>query len=121
MDLVLEGLKGRKKLEGVLVDTGATFTCVEEDVLEEIGAQKLPVRVEVELGNGEGVLADSYGAAAEFEGRKAPVVVISFPGAKRIVGVQTLEALGLRVDPVTGKLEYVREKGVAYFYLASTR
>jgi predicted aspartyl protease len=90
--------------------------CVEAQILEEVGAQKLPAKVEVELGNGERVLADSYGAAVEFEGRKVPVIIITFPGAKRVVGVQTLEALGLRVNPVTGKLEFVREKGVAYLY-----
>jgi predicted aspartyl protease len=116
VDLELEGTKGKKKLERVLVDTGATFTCVEAQILEEVGAQKLPAKVEVELGNGERVLADSYGAAVEFEGRKVPVIIITFPGAKRVVGVQTLEALGLRVNPVTGKLEFVREKGVAYLY-----
>jgi predicted aspartyl protease len=121
MDLELEGTKGRKKLEKVLVDTGATFTCVEEEVLEEIGAQKLPAKVEVELGNGERVMADSYGAAAEFEGRKVPVVVITFPGVKRVVGVQTLEALGLRADSVSGELEFVREKGVAYLYEGASK
>ena len=76
MDLELEDTKGKKKLEKVLVDTGATFTCVEEEVLEEIGTQKLPAKVEVEPGNGDRVTADSVrslNARAESERTDGPL------------------------------------------------
>jgi len=36
-------------------------------------------------------------------------------GAKSVVGVRTLEDLGLKVDPVSGRFEESRPKNVAYF------
>ncbi len=116
MDIILKAQKGEKKLEKVLVDTGATYTFVEKEVLEEIGAPELPTKIEVELGDGKKVLAKAYGAILKYEEKEAPIIVLTFPGAKRVIGVEALESLGLRVDPVTHKLEYTREKGIAYFY-----
>lgn len=116
MDIVLKGEKGEEKLEKVVVDTGATFTFVEEEVLKRVGALKLPSKVEVELGNGKKIIAKSYGVGIKFEGKEVPSIVLTFPGTKRVIGVETLEALGLRINPITHKLEFVREKGLAYFY-----
>lgn len=45
-------------------------------------------------------------AEAEIEGRRGgPVRILAFSGAMPVIGVDTLETLGLRVDPVTGKIE----------------
>lgn len=116
MDFVLKGEKGEEKLERVMIDTGATYTFIEEEILEKVGAIKLPTQVEVELGDGKKVLAKAYAAIVRYEGKEVPTIVLTFPGAKRVIGVETLEALGLRVNPITHSLEYVREKGVACFY-----
>lgn len=116
MNVILKGEKGEKELKNVTVDTGATFSFVEEDVLKEIGAPKLPSKTEIELGDGKKVLADAYGVVVKYDGKEVPTIVLTFPGTKRVIGIETLEAIGLRVNPITHKLEYVREKGVAYFY-----
>jgi predicted aspartyl protease len=116
MNIIVKGKKGEEKLENIVVDTGATYTFLEERTLKKIGAVKLPTRIEVELGDGKKVLADAYGVVVKFEDREAPTIAVTFPGTKMVVGVETLETLGLRVDPTTNKLEYVRPKGMAYFY-----
>jgi predicted aspartyl protease len=116
MDVILKGEKGKEKLEKVIVDTGATYSFFEEDLLKKIGAQKLPFEKEIELGDGKRVKAKAYAAIIIYEEQETPVIILTFRGTKRVIGVETLEALGLRVNPVTHKLEYVREKGLAYFY-----
>jgi predicted aspartyl protease len=116
MSIIVKGKKGEEKLENVVVDTGATYTFLEGEVLKKIGALKLPTQIEVELGDGKKVLADAYGVVIKFEDREAPTIAVTFPGTKTVVGVETLESLGLRVDPTTNKLEYVRPKRMAYFY-----
>jgi predicted aspartyl protease len=50
------------------------------------------------------------------EDREGPAIIATFEGVKHVLGVQTLEALGLKVDPLTGKLQPTRPKGIAYFY-----
>jgi predicted aspartyl protease len=47
---------------------------------------------------------------------EAPTISITFEGAKTVIGVETLESLGLKLDPNTGNLEFSRPKGIAYFY-----
>jgi predicted aspartyl protease len=44
-------------------------------------------------------------AEVEIEGRKGPARIIAFSNATPVIGVDTLEMLGLKVDPVTGKIE----------------
>lgn len=39
-----------------------------------------------------------------------------FKEAKPVIGVRTLEDLGLNPNPLTGELEEERPPGVAYFY-----
>jgi len=116
IDIFVKGEKGKEKIEKILVDTGATFTFLEEEILKKIGASKLPTQIEVELGDGKRVLADCYAAVIEFENKEVPSIILTFPGVKRVVGVETLEALGAIVNPITKKLEFTREKGLAYFY-----
>jgi len=50
-DMTVKGSKAAVKLKNVLIDTGATYTVLPEEVLKEIGAALLPAKVEVELGN----------------------------------------------------------------------
>lgn len=116
IDITFKGTEGKEKIERVVVDTGATYTFIEEQILKKIGASILPSEIEVELGDGKKVLAKSYAAVVKYKDREAPTIILTFPGTKRVIGVETLEALGLRVNTITHKLEYVREKGLAYFY-----
>jgi len=47
---------------------------------------------------------------------EAPAISITFEGAQTVVGVETLESIGLRLDPTTGELEFTGPKGLAYYW-----
>jgi predicted aspartyl protease len=44
-------------------------------------------------------------AEAEIEGRRGPLRIMAFEGAVPVIGVDALETLGLKVDPLTGRVE----------------
>jgi len=115
-DIIVRGSKGATELKNVLVDTGATFTVLPRDVLEEVGAWGPISDYQVELGNEAKVKARAYSIAVTLEGAEAPAIGITFEGAQKVIGVETLESIGVKLDPTTGKLEFTRPKGVAYFY-----
>ena len=117
MNITLRGETGTRTLSGILIDTGATYTALPPALLEQVGAFKASFTMDVELADGRKVPASIYYAAIAVDGREAPAIVLAFEGAKEVIGVQTLEALGLKPNPDTGKLEPTRPKGVAYFYL----
>ena len=117
VDISVRGEKGERSVEKVLVDTGATYTILPLNVLEKVGAVKIPpYTAPLELGDGRKVDAEVYAAAIKVGDRIGPGLILTFKDAKIVLGVQALEALGLRVDPTTGKLETTRPKGIAYFY-----
>ena len=89
-----------------------------EKVLREVGAWGPMPQVEVELGNGEKVQAKTYGVMIRIEESEAPSISITFEGAQAVIGVETLESIGLKLDPAAGVLEFTRPKGMAYFYSA---
>jgi len=92
------------ELEG-FVDTGATFTKIPKSVASEIGLQA-KYRVEVVLGNGRTVTRGLALGEVEMEDVKRPVLLaIGGDEEMPIIGYTTLEVLGFKVNPVTGKLE----------------
>ncbi len=115
-DLVVKGRKGELSLPGVLVDTGATYTVLPEEIIEEVGAWGPISEIELEPGNGTRVKARAYGVTIRVEDAESPAIVVTFKGARTVIGIETLESLGLKPDPLTGKLEFTRPKGIAYFY-----
>ena len=115
-DMTVRGSKAAVELKNVLIDTGATYTVLPEEILEEVGAWGPMPEVEVTLGNGETVKAKAYGVAITIEEVEAPSISITFEGAQTVIGVETLESIGLKLDPTTGRLEFTRPKGMAYFY-----
>jgi predicted aspartyl protease len=115
-DIMVRGGKAATELKNVLVDTGATYTVLPRTVLEQIGAWGPMPEMEVELGNGVKVKAKAYGVAIKIQDAEAPAIALTFEGAQTVVGVETLESIGIKLDPTTGKLEFTRPKGMAYFY-----
>lgn len=115
-DMTVRGDRAAVELKNVLIDTGATYTVLPGEVLEEMGAGRLPGEFEVTLGNREKVKAKAYGVTIKIEGSEMPCIAITFDGAQTVIGVETLESIGLRLDPTSGKLEFTRPKGLAYFY-----
>lgn len=120
-DMTVRGNKAAVELKNVLIGTGATYTVLPEKVLKKVGAWGPMPGVEVELGNGQSVKAKAYGVAITIEGVEAPAISITFEGAQTVIGVETLESIGLKLDPTTGKLEFTRPKGMAYFYQRRSR
>jgi predicted aspartyl protease len=114
--MTVRGSKTAVKLKDVLIDTGATYTVLSEEILEEVGAWGPLSEIEVGLGNGEKVKAKAYGVAIKIEEVEAPSISITFKGAQTVIGVETMESIGLKLDPTTGKFEFTRPKGMAYFY-----
>ena len=92
------------KLEA-LVDTGATFTKVPKEVADSLGL-KAQYETEVELADGRRIKRGLAGAEVELEGVRRPVLVaIGEEGERALIGYTTLELLGFKVNPITGKLE----------------
>jgi predicted aspartyl protease len=117
VDVRLRGSEEEAEVRGVLVDSGSSYTVMPRDVLEGVGAWKLPYEVDLELGDGRIVKAGAYALIIAIGDREAPTICLSFEGAKPVVGVLSLEGLGLKIDPVKGVLQPTRPKGLAYFYL----
>jgi|BEDMetMinimDraft_1075159.scaffolds.fasta_scaffold01499_5 Predicted aspartyl protease len=90
-----------------LVDTGATFTVIPLWVHEKLNLKIIGKR-KVETAKGETELDESF-ALVEMEGKHAATpVLISRELKDVLIGVLTLEALGLTIDPTTGKLKETR-------------
>jgi len=66
------------------------------------------------LGNKTRVKAKIQMAEIEIEGRKGPMRIATFDDAVPVIGVDTLETLGLKVNPATAKLEQVRGEFLLY-------
>jgi len=105
-----EFTQGRRELEGVrrvnlkaLVNTGATFPALPEDIVEGLG---LPIHSEVEAETATGRERVKLALAViQVEDRTAASYVIVRPrGTTPLIGVVALEQMGFRVDPVTGRL-----------------
>jgi clan AA aspartic protease len=105
-----EFVLGKRRLEDVkkislraLVDTGATFPALPEDVVEKLS---LPMYGEVEAETAAGKEKVRLALAIiQIEDRTAASYIIVRPrGTTPLIGVVALEQMGYRVDPVTGKL-----------------
>lgn len=87
-----------------LVDTGATFTTIPRDLSDKLGLRatgKRKVRTATQFES----LEQSF-VSVEIDGNlTVSPVLISETLDKILVGVITLEALGLMVDPTTGQLK----------------
>ncbi len=97
------GLKD-KLTEKALVDTGATFTTIPASTakklrLKILGKRRVSTAAKTQL------LDQSY-AYVEINGRNTvtPLLISKTPD-KILIGVITLEALGLSVDPTKGRLK----------------
>ena len=118
-NMTIKGETGERALTDILVDSGATYSVLSPEMVKQVGATKASFTVDVGLGDGRKVKAAIYYALASIGDREGPAIILAFEGAREAIGVQTLEALGLKPDPATGKLEATRPKGVAYFYSMS--
>lgn len=86
-----------------LVDTGATFTTIPRSLSDKLGLRatgRRKVRTATQIEN----LEQSF-ASVDIDGNLTVTpVLVSETLDKILLGVITLEALGLTVDPTTGRL-----------------
>ena len=88
----------------MFVDTGATFSVLPPDLADEIGVIRMGQTYEIELADRTPVEMDVSVAIFHVLDRVAPSTVLIGNVAEPILGVETLEALGLMVDPSAGRL-----------------
>ncbi len=100
------GSAGREEFVAVqaLVDTGAIYTMLPEDLLDGLGVERLDTDI-FELADDSLVEYPIGGAVVRLMGRVRPVpVVLARPGNTPLLGATTLEILRLIVDPVEERL-----------------
>jgi len=87
------------------VDTGATFTVIPERVAKELNLTLVGEKVKVSTAKGLDELELTH-ALVEIDGkRRIMPILVSKHIDRALLGVITLEAMRLRVNPLTGKLE----------------
>ena len=95
----------------MLVDTGATFSVIPDRLACAVGIKRLPRSVAIRLADGRRVKLDSGVAIFRIDGREAPTILVG-DVAEPVLGVETLEALGLTVDPRRRRLTPSRHYAV---------
>ena len=105
-EVKIEDLKGDKIIQvEALVDTGSTFTVIPEDIARELNLPVTGERVKVLTARGYDDLELTH-ALIEINGKRRIVPILVSASIDRVlVGVITLEAMQLRVNPLTEKLE----------------
>jgi clan AA aspartic protease len=102
-EIRIDGPKASKIVRAV-VDTGATNTVIDEGLAKELGI--IATRGdEVVLADGSVDKVGVSSAQVEVQGIIQTVPVYIYKGT--LIGLTTLEAAGLRVNPVTQSLEKV--------------
>lgn len=95
----------------LLVDTGPTFTVIPSSLARRLRATPLPRRFRVELADGSVGSLRACSIGVRIARRFGPTIALVVgEKAEPLLGAETLETLGLKVDPSTGKLEPSRAK-----------
>ena len=106
VDVLIGDIEGRRAIKvRALVDTGATFTIIPEDIAGKLDLKPTGERVRVLTARGYDEL-DLTHALIEINGKRRimPVLVSKYID-RVLIGVITLEAMQLYVNPTTRKLE----------------
>jgi predicted aspartyl protease len=109
IDLVVKGRVSRKIR--ALVDIGSAYVVMDSKTVSEVGLHETPFEVELTLADKRKVKARLYLGEVDAEGRRGPVFVAELDVPTPILGTYALETLGLKPNPVTGKLEVVGPEG----------
>jgi len=98
----VRGANGKSvKLEAT-VDTGSTFTKIPEIIATRLGLE-VKDETQVELRNGQVITRRFALAEVEIEEVRRPVLVSIGKEEKPLLGYTTLELLGFKPNPITGK------------------
>ena len=98
----------RSRTLSVLVDTGATYTTLPQDIVEALGSQPIGKR-RVLLANGREEEWSIATVWLTLQGQEGPTFCLIAPnGGPALLGAVTLEESALGVDPVAKRLVPVR-------------
>jgi predicted aspartyl protease len=87
-----------------MVDTGASFSWVPEDILDRLGIER-QLRRRFEFADGRSEYYDMGYAWVKLDGWQGQTpVVFGDAGTEPLVGCATLDDFGLAVDPVNQRL-----------------
>ena len=116
----VQAIVSARRSEGAtfLVDTGSTFTVIPPDLADRIGAVLLPKRFQVRLADGTVRRPRVCTIGIRLMEREVPTAALVFPGSDPLLGVETLEALGLTVNPRRRRLEPTRPYTALLYGLA---
>src|SRR2546428_4444964 len=92
----------------ILVDTGATLSLIPPALADRPGIARFPRKQVIVLAAGRRIEADAGVVMVEIGDRKAVSTVVIADCDEPLLGVETLETLGLAVDPTTGSLTPTR-------------
>jgi len=102
-------IRGRRSARvRFLVDTGATYSLISPAVARRVGIQPGPIRDRVRLASGKRVRMPTALGAVRIDGRETATIFWIGPCEEPLLGVETLEALGLAVDPAKARLRATR-------------
>lgn len=107
--VTITDLSGKKKVSSeFLVDTGAAYTVVPKKMAEKLGLK--PIRTQkFSLADGTIVQRKLSSAIVKIDGNEAAsTVVIGQKDDSPLLGVVTLEGMGLMVDPFKRRLRPMR-------------
>ena len=96
----------------MLVDTGATYSVIPPQLARALGIKKPRRSVRVRLADGRQIRLGADLAVVKIDGREAPTTVLVGDVDEPILGVETLEALGLVVDSAKKRLSPSRPYAV---------
>ena len=88
----------------ILVDTGATLSLIPPALADRLGIRKQVIV----LADGRRIEAEVGVVMVEIGDRKAASTVVIADCDEPLLGVESLETLGLAVDPTTGSLKPTR-------------
>jgi len=108
------GSADRKRIRDVefLTDTGAYYTTIPLELAEELGIKSV-AKTKLTLADKRIVEAGISLAYIKILDRDGIFNIALMNVPEPLLGVSTLEGLGIKVDPTTGKVEYSRSYGLA--------
>ena len=77
-DIIVRGRIGEILLKNIIVDTGASYTVLDKNIVEKIGAWFIPYKIDLELGDGRIVKADVYAVIISLEDRSSCYISFMF-------------------------------------------
>lgn len=111
---VLIGSADRSMIKDVqfLADTGAYYTTIPPKLAKELSIEPM-ARTKLTLADKRTLEVDTSLAYIKLLDREGVLQIAITDVPEPLLGVSTLEGLGVKVDPTTGKLEHSRPYGLA--------